>query len=296
MKKTVLALGFFDGVHLGHGALLRRTRQLADQLGCVAAVLSFDAQPRTVLHQTDAPLLSTMAERERLMRRFYRMDEVAFAHFDEAMLQMPWEGFLEEYVVRRLNACHVVCGDDYRFGHRGEGTPERLQAACAARGIGCDVIPQVELDGVRVSSTAIREQLLRGDVPTARRFLGHPHLIGGEVVHGNHLGRTIGVPTANIPFAPGILVPPYGVYCARAEWQGILYPAVVNVGVHPTAGSLAVPMLEAWIYGFNGDLYGQHLDVWLYEMLRPEQKFESMDALRAQIDRDAQRTRQYFQL
>ena len=214
--RRVVALGFFDGVHLGHGALLRRARKLADEIGGTAVALSFDAQPRTVLCQTDAPLLSTMSDRERLMHRFYRMDEVLFIHCDQTLLQMPWEDFIDEYLVRRLDACRVVCGDDYRFGHRGEGTPERLQAACAARNIGCNIIPQVDLDGVRVSSTAIRAMLQAGDVPAARRFLGHPHLVGGEVVKGRQLGRTLGVPTANIPFAPGVLVPPYGVYSARA--------------------------------------------------------------------------------
>lgn len=292
--RRVVALGFFDGVHLGHGALLRCARKLADQLGCPAAAMSMDAHPRSLVSGQPAQLLGAMADRERLMRRFYRMDEVVFEHFDQQMMHLPWQDFIETYVVKGLNACHVVCGDDYRFGYKGQGTAELLKEACAARGIGCSIIPRVELDGIRISSTVIRERILQGDIPAARRFLGHPHLLGGEVVRGNQLGRTIGVPTANIPFAPDVLVPPYGVYCARVEHRGVLYPAVVNIGVHPTAGNAPQPMLEAWIYGLDKNLYGQHLDVWLYEMLRPERKFASMEDLQGQIMLDAQKTRQYF--
>ena len=144
-----VALGFFDGVHIGHGALLRRTRAAADRLGCPAAAMSFDTHPSALLSASPSPLLSTMEERALLMRRLYGMDEVIFEHFDRGMMEMPWETFVEEYLVRQLHAKHVVCGHDYRFGYRGEGTPQLLQAACAARGISSEIVPQVTLDGVR---------------------------------------------------------------------------------------------------------------------------------------------------
>ena len=289
-----VALGFFDGVHIGHGALLRRTRAAADRLGCPAAAMSFDTHPSALLSASPSPLLSTMEERTLLMRRLYGMDEVIFEHFDRGMMEMPWETFVEEYLVRQLHAKHVVCGHDYRFGYRGEGTPQLLQTACAARGIGCEIVPQVTLDGVRVSSTVIRELLERGNLDSARAFLGHPQLVSGVVAHGNHLGHTLGFPTANLPFAPGVLVPPYGVYIAQAELDGRRFPAVVNIGLHPTAGSLPAPLLEANLLDFQEDLYGKPLIVWLYSFLRPERKFSSLDALTAQIGRDAARTREYF--
>ena len=178
-----VALGFFDGVHIGHGALLRRTRAAADRLGCPAAAMSFDTHPSALLSASPSPLLSTMEERTLLMRRLYGMDEVIFEHFDRGMMEMPWETFVEEYLVRQLHAKHVVCGHDYRFGYRGEGTPQLLQAACAARGISSEIVPQVTLDGVRVSSTVIRELLERGDLDSARAFLGHPQLVSGVVAH-----------------------------------------------------------------------------------------------------------------
>ena len=290
-----VALGFFDGVHIGHGALLHRTRAAADRLGIQAAAMSFDVHPSRLLSAAPQPLLSTMAERRFLMQRLYAMDEVIFEHFDRAMMEMLWETFVDEYLVRQLHAQYVVCGHDYRFGFRGEGTAQLLQAACAARGIGCEIVPQVTLDGVRVSSTVIRSQLERGDMETARRFLGHPQLVSGVVSHGNHLGHTLGFPTANLPFAPEILVPPHGVYAARAELDGRTYDAVVNVGVHPTAGSLPAPVLEANLLNFSGSLYGRTMHVWLYARLRPERRFASLDALRAQITQDAADASDYLQ-
>ena len=237
-----VALGFFDGVHIGHGALLRRTRAAADRLGCPAAAMSFDTHPSALLSASPSPLLSTMEERTLLMRRLYGMDEVIFEHFDRGMMEMPWETFVEEYLVRQLHA----------------------------------------------------KLLERGDLDGARAFLGHPQLVSGVVAHGNHLGHTLGFPTANLPFAPGVLVPPYGVYIAQAELDGRRFPAVVNIGLHPTAGSLPAPLLEANLLDFQEDLYGKPLSVWLYSFLRPERKFSSLDALTAQIGRDAARTREYF--
>lgn len=289
-----LALGFFDGVHIGHGALLRTACAQARRLGCRAAALSFDAHPSALLSGGQPPLLAAMEERKLLMQRFYGIDEVLFAHFDRAMMQMPWDVFFEQYLVQQLHAQVVVCGHDYRFGRGGEGTSALLQQACAARGIGCVIVPQVTLDGVRVSSTHIRTLLECGEMEQAARFLGHPHLISGTVVHGQALGRTIGFPTANVPLTQGLLVPPYGVYAAQAECDGMTRPAVVNIGLHPTAGSLPAPVLEANLLDFDGALYGKMLRVWLYRRLRPEQKFNALSALRAQIAADAATTKRFF--
>ena len=172
----------------------------------------------------------------------------------------------------------------------------RLRAFCAARGVGCDIVDKVELDGAPVSSTRIRALLQAGELDAARRLLGHAQLLSGTVAHGAHRGGAIGFPTVNLPFPAGVLVPPRGVYCAQAQLEdGTLYPAVVNVGVHPTAGSLPAPILEAHLCGFDGDLYGQKIAVWLYHFLRPERAFSSMDALAAQIAHDRTETVKYFE-
>ena len=294
--ERVLALGFFDGVHIGHGALLRRTRQVADRLGCTAAVLTFDAPPAQVISGAPVALISTPADRARLMRQLYGMDEVLVRHFDRAFMQRSWQDYIETLLLAELSAVHVVCGADHRFGFHGAGTAERLRAFCAARGVGCDIVDKVELDGAPVSSTRIRALLQAGELDAARRLLGHAQLLSGTVAHGAHRGGAIGFPTVNIAFPAGVLMPPRGVYCAQAQPEdGMLYPAVVNVGVHPTAGSLPAPILEAHLCGFDGDLYGQKIAVWLYHFLRPERAFSSMDALAAQIAHDRAETVKYFE-
>lgn len=289
-----VALGFFDGVHIGHGALLRRTRQLADALGLRACAMSLDAPPAAVIRGDAPPLLGTMDDRTLLMQRLYQIDEVVFEHFDRNMMTMPWQTFIDTYLIEQLGARQVVCGHDYRFGFRGEGTPERLADYCGKRGIGCEIIPEVTLDGVRVSSTAIRAQLCGGKIEAALQFLGHAHLISGVVAHGRGLGRTIGVPTANVPFPCGLLVPKYGVYCAMAELSDRSYPAVVNIGLHPTAGALDAPVAEAWIDGFDASIYGEPIRLWLYRMLRDERHFDSMQALHTQMQLDREEMRAYF--
>lgn len=294
--KRVLALGFFDGVHIGHGALLRRTRQVADRLGCTAAALTFDAPPAQVISGAPVALISTPADRARLMRQLYGIDEVLVRHFDRAFMQRSWQDYIETLLLGELGAVHVVCGADHRFGFHGAGTAERLRAFCAARGVGCNIVDKVELDGAPVSSTRIRALLQAGELDAARRLLGHAQLLSGTVAHGAHRGGALGFPTVNLPFPAGVLVPPRGVYCAQAQLKdGALYPAVVNVGVHPTVGSLPAPILEAHLCGFDGDLYGQKIAVWLYHFLRPERAFSSMDALAAQIAHDRAETVKYFE-
>lgn len=294
MMKRVIALGFFDGVHLGHAALLQKTRARANELGAAAAAMSFDTHPDTLVFGCEVPLINTAAERQLLMRRLYGIDEIILAHFDKNMMHMPWRDFITEFLIGKLHACHVVCGHDFRFGDRGAGTPALLQETCLTFGVGCDVIEKVELDGTVVSSTYIRQLLLNGEASRAVRFLGHRHLVHGTVIHGAHNGRSIGFPTANISFAPGVLVPKRGVYLAEAEVEGRCWPALVNVGVHPTAGALAQPVLEAWLQDFDGDLYGRELSVWLAAFTRPERPFSSMQALRGQLARDKKDLEAYF--
>ena len=291
----VLALGFFDGIHLGHAALLNKTCERAKELGVTAAAMSFDTHPDTLVFGTPVPLLNTMAEREFLMRRLCGIEEVIFAHFDAAMMHMPWEAFVEDYLVGQLHACHVVCGHDFHFGDRGQGNPDRLREKCRSLGIGCDVIPEIRLDGRCVSSTEIRTLLQQGACEAAVRCLGHGQLVTGTVCRGAGRGAGLGFPTANLPLAGGVLVPAFGVYRAEAEVDGQRYPACVNLGVHPTVGALARPVLEANLIGFSGDLYGKELAIWLQAHLRGEMRFESVEALRARVLYDRQLVADFYQ-
>ncbi len=297
MKETgtrVIALGFFDGVHIGHGALLHRTRERATQLGLRAAAMSFDSHPNALVFGEAVRLINTMDDRARLMRRLYGIDDVIFAHFDRAMMEMPWEEFLGDFLVRENGAVHLVCGHDFRFGYRGEGDAEKLRTYCAAHGLGCDVIPPVTIDGRTVSSTYIRALIAEGRMEEAERFLGHAHLLSGPVRHGYGRGGKIDMPTANLAFPAGVLVPAYGVYAAEAEVNGTRFAAIVNVGIHPTVGALDAPVLEAWIQGDCGDLYGKEMTVFLYHQIRGERKFPSMEALKEQVLRDTEEAMDYL--
>lgn len=292
--KRVIALGFFDGVHIAHGALLDRVREAAEAAGAVPTALTFDRRPKSLTEGDPAPLLNTPADRERLMRELYGVRDVIVLPFDQDMRSMPWREFVTEVLVKRYGAVHVVAGHDNRFGYRGEGNAERLAGLCAELGLGCDIIERRSLDGVTISSTYIRELIQKGDMEEAVRFLGHPHMLSGQVVHGNQLGRTMGIPTANLVIPAGVIVPPLGVYAAQVEADGARYPAVTNVGVRPTVDSSDSVTVEPWILDYSGDLYGKTIRVEFHKQLRPERKFASLDELRAAILHNADETRAYF--
>ena len=288
-ERRVIALGFFDGVHIGHGALLKKTCERATELGAIPAAMSFDTHPDTLVFGTPTELLNTMDERKQLMQSLYGIEDVIFCHFDKAMMNMDWEAFVEDYLVRELHACHLVCGHDYHFGARGFGNAERLTEKCRALGLGCDVIGEVKLDGVTVSSTYLRRLLKEGRMEEAVRFLGHGHIISGIVQHGDSRGHTLGLPTANLALDASLLVPAFGVYGGWAD-AGELgrFPAAVNLGVHPTVHELPHPVAEASLLGFEGDLYGKFLRLELLFQVRPERQFSSLQELTAQIARDQQ--------
>lgn len=294
-QQKVIALGFFDGVHMGHGALLRTVAERAKVLDAVPCAFTFDRSPAAALTGKAVPLLSGVEDRERLMRELYGIREVVVAPFD-VMRQMDWRDFVVQYLQKELGVVHVVAGHDFHFGYRGEGTPQRLMEKCRELGMGCDIIPKVEIDGFTVSSTYIRSLVEEGKMERARWFLGHPHTLSGPVVHGSELGRTLGTPTANLLVPSGVIAPGFGVYASRVRLPGGEERlAVTNVGTRPTvnADKTAVTV-EPWILDYHGDLYGKDIRVEFYARLRPERKFSSVQALRDAILENARQTRDYF--
>ena len=292
----VIALGFFDGVHLGHAALLRLTRRRADELGIPAAVLTFDTHPDTLVYHQPVPLINTLEDRKYLMEEKFSMDEVILAHFDRAMMEMPWEAFVEDYLLGELGAKHVVCGHDFSFGYRGQGTPDKLRRLCAQRGVGVNVVDKVSLGGITVSSTHIRQLIRQGDMEAAAQMLGHRHFLSGEVLHGKELGRRLGFPTANLALPEGLIAPAYGVYATLVTLpDGTVHPAVTNVGVRPTVHDQLGRLVEAWILDCTAELYGERIRVEFFTRLRGEKKFDSLEALRAEVLRNAAETRAFFQ-
>ena len=293
--KRVIALGFFDGVHKGHGALLRTVAQAADRLGAMPCAFTFDRSPTAAITGQTIPLLSSVEDRVWLMRRYYGIEEVIVAPFD-GMQKMDWQDFVSEYLQKELGCVHVVAGHDFHFGYMGKGNPQRLQEKCRELGMGCDIIQKVEQDGITISSTYIRTLVAQGEMERANQFLGHPHTLTNRVAHGKKIGTTtLGFPTVNLLIPQGVIVPAYGVYATRVWFDGQCRCAVTNVGVRPTVedndGHVTV---EGFILDFDGDLYGHEIRMEFYKYLRPEQKFASMQALADEIRHNAQQTRDYF--
>lgn len=295
VEKTVIALGFFDGVHRGHGALLRKAAERAGELNAAPVVFTFDRSPKEFVTGKPVLLINSNDDRRDIIRRVYGIQRVIFAPFDREMMTMPWQDFITELLVKQYGAVHLVAGHDYRFGHKNEGTVERLREKCRELGLGCDIIPKVELEGITVSSTYIRTLLEQGDVERAALFLGHPHCLSQTVRHGQRLGRTIGIPTVNLAVPAHVLTPERGVYITRAFLpDGRSCPGVTNVGTRPTVTEGDTVSVETYLLGFDGDLYGQSVRLDFYKRLRGEVKFPSLEALRQEILRNVAETEAYF--
>ena len=290
-EKRIFALGFFDGVHRGHQALLAECVRMAKAMDVETAAITFEAHPQSLFRSDVPPLLTTLQDRFRLLLR-YGIDHVYPFPVNRKVMSTPWEDFLEELM--ESGAVGFVCGDDFRFGSRGEGNAEKLRQFCRERKLPCVIVPEQNLDGVRISSSYIRRQIGEGDMATAVRFLGHGHMLTGTVVTGRRLGRSLGFPTANIELPQGVIVPRHGVYACRAYVGEKRYMAVCNVGNRPTVQGHQV-RTETWLLDFDGDLYGQSVTLEFMYFLRPEQRFESLDALKKAVLCDAENTRKFFE-
>lgn len=289
----VIALGYFDGVHMGHGGLLQKARQLADELQLTAAAVTFDTHPSQLLTGKSEPLLTGQRDREKLMERHYGITDVLTLHFDESMMNMSWQDFAR-MLMDCYNAEALVCGHDFRCGKRGEGNAEKLRDFCREHGLTFSVIPEIKLEGKTVSSTYVRSLVEAGEMETAVRFLGHPHVLTGTVEKGHQLGRTLGIPTANVAFPQGLVVPASGVYATKVLIDEKQYLAVTNVGTHPTVNQRSAPWAEPWILDFDGDIYGKEIEIQFFHRLRAERKFPTLDALAEEIRKNAEQTREYF--
>lgn len=292
--KRAIALGFFDGVHAGHAELMKMTKRRAEEIGAMPSVLSFDVHPDTLVFNKEVPLINSAIGREELIRRCFGINNVVFIHFNKHVMCMPWRDFIDS-LIDELNIAWIVVGHDFCFGYKGEGTAQRLKVYCEERGIGCDIIPALCIDGRIVSSTHIRELIASGDIETANRYLGHPHTLSDTVHSGYHLGRNLGAPTINMFFPDGVLVPKHGVYATKVILEdGSSYIAVTNVGVRPTVSEDSRVSVESHLLDYSGNLYGRQARVEFYSYLREEVKFGSFDELSEHIKKDAESARTYF--
>jgi riboflavin kinase/FMN adenylyltransferase len=268
---------------------LKKCRELAAAQGATPGVVTFENHPDALVLGETPKLLNTPGEKA-LLFAHYGITRVVSLPFDRALMAQPWEDFLR-LLVEKYDAAGFVCGADFRFGAKGLGDSEKLTAFCREQGLACAVVPEQEKEGIRISSTYIRALLRQGEMEKAVAFLGHPHILQGTVVKGNQLGRTIGIPTANILPAPGVEVPRNGVYACKVYAEGKAYLAVTNVGSRPTVDGEGLT-IEPWLMDFAGDLYGKEITLCFYQFLRPEKKFPSLEELQAEILKNAHRTRE----
>lgn len=277
--KSSIALGAFDGLHLGHQAVLAA----AFLPGFTPAVLTFRQSP------SGEPLLLPDEDRRALLTRrgFSKIYTLDF----EEVKDTPAEVFAEQFLLGDCRAERLVCGEDFRFGKGAKGDAEMLAALCNEQGAQLLVIPPVEENGEKISSSRIRKLIEAGDIAAANRLLGRPFGFAGEVIHGNHLGTGLGTPTINQAYPEGLTVPRFGVYAAWCRADGEDWFGVTNIGVKPTVGSDKI-LAETWMPDFSGDLYGKRVRLFLLDFIRPERRFDSLEELKAVILQNAEQARE----
>lgn len=290
LRGGIVALGNFDGFHLGHQAVVGRAVERARAEGRPALVATFDPHPMRYF-QPDSPWfrLTTLEQRAALMQAA-GVDALLVFQFDAALAALSAEEFVTGCLVAQIGVAGVVTGEDFTFGKARSGSVDALAALGAAHGFSADTVGAVELDGETVSSTRIRAALRDGRPADAARLLTRPFTIRGEVRHGDKLGRTIGYPTANVDMG-NYLRPAYGIYAVRVTLaDGRVVDGAANLGIRPSFDP-PKELLEPYLFDFSGDLYGQTIDVALIDYLRPEAKFDTLDALKAQMEQDCDRAR-----
>ncbi|MCI7145184.1 MAG: bifunctional riboflavin kinase/FAD synthetase [Clostridiales bacterium] len=285
IEPTVVALGNFDGVHRGHQQIIGRTVKEAEAAGIRSGVFTFSNHTSTVLDNVPAVKNILYADEKAAILESMGVDYMFNIPFDRNILTMSPERFIEEILVDKFNIREAYCGFNYRFGFKGAGTPEVLMREGLKRGFGIHVQEPYEIDGIVVSSTYIRQLIEEGRMEECTRFMGRMYTIGGEVVVGNKLGRTIGFPTSNLIIDESMVTPPNGVYITLCTYNGVRYPSVTNVGVKPTIGTYN-KNVETHIFNFDKELYGKEIRVEFIRRTRPEKKFSDVEELSAQIRSD----------
>jgi len=292
-RPTVLTLGVFDGLHLGHQRIMQMVVERANAVGAVPTAITFDPHPRAVLHpETAPPLLQTLDQRLANLE-FMGIKQAIVIPFTPEFAAREAEEFLSDIVHERLHAKEVYLGMGFAFGRNRGGNIELLRKLSGELGFFADEVPEIQLRGHRISSSAIRDLLAAGRVNLARRMLGRPYGVEGVVVRGLRRGRTIGFPTANLK-PRNRVIPRFGVYATATLIDRTWRRSITNIGVRPTFESDAEPSIETFIFDFDGELYGDVLRVRFLHRIRGERKFAGIDELRAQIEADSICARNYF--
>lgn len=289
LRGRVLALGNFDGVHRGHAELARVAGEMAAQQGTQAAALTFEPHPRTVFRPEQPVFRLTPEPIKVVLLAGLGLSLSFIVPFDRAVAGIPAEAFVDDLLLGQLGAAGLVCGYDFHFGKGRTGSPEMLQARAGHAGIPVAVVPPFAFQGEPVSSTLVRTALEAGDIGHAEALLGRPWFVRGEIAHGDKRGRDLGYPTANMHLAHDCRLR-FGIYAVRMKIDGVWRDGVASFGSRPTFDNGA-PKLETFVFDFSGDLYGKTVDVAFVAFLRGEAKFDSLEALIAQMDADSAKAR-----
>ena len=289
-KPAAACIGYFDGLHLGHQALIKKTIELAHEHQCESALITFDPDPWVTIHKDmTVKHITTMKQRINLAMQS-GIKNIYILKFTEEMSRLSPHDFVER-VILPCNIRALVCGFDFRYGFKGQGTCDTLREEGL---FDVAVVDAVMDGGEKISSTRISNLIEAGEVDEAARLMGHPYVIEGKVIHGRHVGASLGFPTANIDVDLEYLEPKHGVYACRAICEAGTYLAVTNIGSRPTVGGHRVTV-EPWLLDFSGDLYGKELTLQFHAFLRPERKFESLPELQEEIRKNAAQTREFFE-
>lgn len=292
-RPTVLTLGVFDGLHIGHQRIMETVVERAKAAAAVPTAITFDPHPRAVLHPESAPPLLQTLDQRLANLELLGIEQAIVIPFTTEFSQQPAEDFLTDIIRDRLHAKEVYLGKGFAFGQGRGGNIELLRQKSSELGFIADEVEEVQLRGIRVSSSAIRRLLADGRVNLSRRMLGRPYGVEGVIIRGNRRGHTIGFPTANLK-PHNRVIPRYGVYATATLIDGAWRKSITNIGVRPTFESDADPSIETYVFDFDGDLYGDVLRVRFLHRIRDEKKFNGIDELKAQIELDSNRARNYF--
>ncbi len=292
-RPTVLTLGVFDGLHLGHQLIMRTVVERAHAADAVPTVITFDPHPRAVLHPASSPPLLQTLDQKVEGFGVLGIEQTIVVPFTKEFSLVPAEDFLRDVVHERLHAKEVYLGKGFAFGHNREGHIDLLRRVSAQLGFLAEEVPEVSLRSRRVSSSRIRELLAQGKVNLARRMLGRPYGVEGRVVRGDERGHTLGFPTANLR-PQNRVIPARGVYVTGSLIEGQWRRSVTNIGIRPTFAADSEPSVETFVMDWSGDLYGDVIRVRFLHRLRNETRFGSVAELREQIENDVRRARNYF--
>ena len=293
LRPTVLTLGVFDGLHLGHQLIMKTVAERAKAVDAVATALTFDPHPRAVLYPESAPPLLQTLDQRLANFEVLGIEQAIVIPFDREFASHPAEEFLKEIVHDRLHAKEVYLGKGFAFGKGRGGNIELLRKISIELGFYADEVPEVCLRGKRISSSRIRKLLAEGRVNLVRRMLGRPYGVEGVIIRGNRRGHTIGFPTANLK-PHNRVIPKFGVYATATLLDGVWRRSITNIGVRPTFEKAAEPSIETYLFDFDGDLYGDVLRVRFLHRIRDERKFNGIGELKAQIEKDTRRALNYF--